>query len=190
MKLLIRFTALLLLSYTFACNHNPASPENRSEEFEYSRLFLDVFFIFRDQLPNDPYAFATPKELYASVNEPYTEYFTPEEAEVVLSFLNTKTLGLGITIESSDAGFTITRVIVNSPADVAGLMEGDTLIFVDGVSVSTLTLNALRDKLRGQIGDTKVLLIRRSSGEVQITVAIAEYFVPSVFQDSLDTDIA
>ncbi|MEE8151252.1 MAG: S41 family peptidase, partial [Nitrosomonadaceae bacterium] len=77
-----------------------------------------------------------------------------------------------------------------SPADVAGLMEGDTLIFVDGVSVSTLTLNALRDKLGGQIGDTKVLLIRRGSGEVQITVTIAEYFVPSVFQDSLDTDVA
>ena len=191
MKLLIRFTALLLLSYTFACSDNPTYPDQLDTlEFEYSRLFLDVYFIFRDQLPEDPFVFSTPKELYESVNEPYTEYFTPGEAEAFLSLLDTKTTGLGIAIDSSNAGYVITRVIVDSPADVAGLMEGDTLLFVDGTNVSELTFDALRNKLRGQIGETNVLLIRRGSGEVQITITIAEFFVPSVFRDSLDTEVA
>lgn len=190
MKFLHRMSAVFLLCLLFACGNGPTGPQNDDPELRFTSLFLEVFFIFQDQLPDDPLAFESPKALYASVNEPYTEYFAPNEAEAFLDLLDTKTQGFGIVVDSTAGGFSITRVISDSPAADAGLMVGDTLISVDGVSVSGITFDTLRDRLRGEIGDMKVLQIRRGTREIQITVTIGEFFVPSVFHDSLATDVA
>jgi carboxyl-terminal processing protease len=190
-KLVAIVPALLIVFNLLSCKENPTQPENlRDDEYEMSAWFLGIYYIFRDKLPQDLYSFPTPKELYASVDDPYTEYFNPEEAEVFLSFLDTKTVGFGISIDSTQTGYTITRVIAASPADNAGLMIDDTLQTVNGTNIVGSSREQLDPQLTGAIGDEKTLILKRGTEQLTITVTLDEFFAPSVYTDSLDTKVA
>ncbi len=175
-----------------AQDDNPSAPDaNRLDEnYLFSAQFLYAFFIFQDRLPENPFAFESPVELYASVNEPFTAYLPADDAQNFLNNLDTESAGFGVIVDSVEPGYVITRVFESSPADDAGLQEGDTLVQVDGVSLQAVPFARLARLLSGEIGEQKRVTIRRAGQTVTATVVIDEFLAPSVFADSLDSAIA
>jgi hypothetical protein len=78
----------------------------------------------------------------------------------------------GLWINRGDGGFRIEGVVERSPAAEAGLHEGDVIVEVDGVRASSMSLAALRDRLRDDAPGTLVRFTVRSGGRGARVVAL------------------
>jgi C-terminal peptidase prc len=187
----ISIVSLLILVLSFACseNDNPARPQV-SQEYEFAAEALDIFFLFRDRLPDNYYSFSSPEALYESVNENWTEYFGPHIAKQFALLLTTQTAGVGIRTDSTGAGYVIKDVIVNSPGAAAGLRKGDTLTKIDDISAVGLIWDILSAKLEGTIGSKVTLGIKRGTDTLSLIVTRGIFDAPTVFVDSVGSSIA
>lgn len=188
-KLCAGFVGIVLIMLSCSGDNSPTAANNDAyEEYLYSAQFLYAYFLYRERLPKNPFAFSSPDALYESVNEQFTAYVPPEEAQLFLDALSTKNAGLGVRIDSVMAGYVITEVIPNSPANDAGLLVGDTIVSVNGTPVEGITYPELTLILRGEVGEMRTIEVRRGLEQpVVISVVIDTFLVPSVFIDSLDS---
>jgi len=99
----------------------------------------------------------------------YTTYYTLDEAEEFLLNVEGTYHGIGITIEKSDAGVIITKVFDSTPAQKAGLKQGDIILSVDGLNLKEKSLEEVAALIRGPVG-TKVALGVIKAGSNTITV--------------------
>ncbi len=183
--------SIILMLLVASCNFRPTDRDLADQQYEFAAECLDAFFIFRDRLPPDIYAFSTPEELYESVHEPYTEYFNREYARMLMAQLSTTHEGgIGIRIDSVSNGYIIKDVFVNSPGESAGLHRLDTIIRVGDTPTTGLAWRSFTDLLQGDIGTDVVLRVKRGGNFMNITVTRGEFASPSVFTDSLDTLVA
>ncbi len=156
-------------------------------EFNYCWEALRLFFIYQERLPQDPYVYVTPAELYQSVNDPYTCYFNPVEAPYLLQALTTRVGGIGILLDTAGGRYYIKQVFLNSPGEHAGLRAADTLIRADTTNLTGLTRDQASEACSGTIGDTLRLDIKRLDSAITVTVILGEYLAPSVFVDTVDS---
>lgn len=170
-----------------------ASPVDllRGEEFNEAWRYLKWFFLFQNFLPQNPLEYTTPQNLYAGLQEPYTEYLSKEKADAFRAQLTTRiTAAMGIIIDSVAEGYVIKLVVPNSPAQEAGLRKGDVVTKVNDSSVVDVSFGQVRDWVRGSAGDSKRLTVLRNGEEMQITVTLGSFLYPSVYTDTADTHIA
>ena len=80
---------------------------------------------------------------------------------------------LGVRIEQKENGAEVLEVLSASPAEEAGLEEGDVILAVDGETATRE--NTLYDILTGyQPGDTATLTVERDGREIEVEVELAE----------------
>lgn len=127
--------------------------------------------------------------LVASYKDPYTFFVEPQKAEVDADGLAGKFGGIGAELSQDAAGnFVISRLYRDNPALKAGLQEGDILIAVDGKTLSGLDMNAVLALVRGDVGSSVKLTIRRDQIEKDYSIIRAEVLIPSAFWRLLDQD--
>jgi len=94
--------------------------------------------------------------LVTQLQDPYSELMSPKQ----LTAFNTNTAGryggIGMRIEEQPGkGVTIVAVFPNTPAEAAGIREGDVIVEIDTVSVRGWSTSRVADSLTGTPG-TKV----------------------------------
>ncbi len=93
--------------------------------------------------------------LVAQLQDPYSELFSPAQ----LSSFNRNTAGryggVGMQIEEQHGQTVVSKVFPNTPAEGAGVQEGDRILFVDTASTRGWKLNQVSGALLGTPG-TKV----------------------------------
>lgn len=99
--------------------------------------------------------------------DPYTVYFTPEEADKFLVGAEGKYTGIGVMITKEDKYVVVTKVFPASPAEKAGLSVGDKIVSVDGKSVIGVSTEEVSTLAMGEEG-TKVVLGIVKNGENQL----------------------
>ncbi|MBN1761363.1 MAG: PDZ domain-containing protein [Chitinispirillaceae bacterium] len=175
------------VSLLTSCDFRPLDHDRIDAWYEFAALCLDVFFIYRDQLPSDLYAYSSPQELYEAVDEPFTYFLTPSEAKDRLVDLSTQRGGIGIRRDSVANGYVIEKVYANTPGESAGLAVGDTILRAGDLSLAGLTFEESLDALQGAIGTEVVLRIKRGDDQFNIIVRRGVFMLPSVEVDSLDS---
>ena len=95
------------------------------------------------------------KGLVKELNDPYSELFTPKELAGFSQQTNGKYAGIGMQIEDQQGAITISKVFPHSPAEAAGVREGDKILYVDSLSTRGWTTQKVSDYLIGTPG-TKV----------------------------------
>ena len=93
--------------------------------------------------------------LVKELNDPYSELFTPKELATFSQRTNGKYAGIGMQIEDQQGAITISRVFPHTPAEAAGVREGDRIVFVDTLSTRGWKTQQVSDYLIGVPG-TKV----------------------------------
>lgn len=76
--------------------------------------------------------------------------------------------GVAVTLADLEGRVVIAAVAPGSEAERAGILEGDEIVSVDGVSSTSIP--ATRARLSGQLGADVILVIRRKSGDKSIRV--------------------
>ena len=121
----------------------------------------------------------------AAVNtlDPYSSFLTPGQLSEVYSQIEGNFVGLGIELKTIGQRLTIIRVIPNSPAEEAGIKDGDTIIAVDGQSVETMSTDKAANLLQGVEGSEVRLTLLRPNQETYLTTATRRRVdVPSIEQ--------
>lgn len=99
--------------------------------------------------------------LLRELGDPHTAFMTPKEYDDLRLQTQGEYGGLGIEIDVRDGWVTVISPLPNTPAERAGLMSGDRIIEVDGVSTEGWTTQDAVDALRGMKGEPVNLLVSR-----------------------------
>lgn len=88
---------------------------------------------------------------FQSLDE-YCEYYTAEEYELFRKNLDHIVYGIGVVIQQIDDYVTVMSVVPGSGAESEGVMPGDKISKVDGVSAKGLSVDKVQDMVVGELG--------------------------------------
>jgi len=114
-----------------------------------------------------------------SMNECHTYYLDPARAK---SFNQPQppVSGIGVQINKPavDAPIEVVRVYAGTPADRAGIKEGDKIVTVDGQDVTNLQTEEVANKVRGAEGTPVTIGVLRGLASYSYTMNRARFAVP------------
>ncbi|TSC92849.1 MAG: Uncharacterized protein CEN89_431 [Candidatus Berkelbacteria bacterium Licking1014_7] len=105
------------------------------------------------------------KGMVASLKDPFSVYFTPDEAKKFFADLNGEFEGIGAELAIRDEKLTVVSPLENSPAEKVGLKPKDIILSIDDVDASTISFDEAIAKIRGEKGSEVKLLIQRERQE-------------------------
>lgn len=105
-------------------------------------------------------------------DEGHTRFLTPEEASRQQTNISGKFFGIGAQVGVREGLPVIIAPIDGAPAEKAGIKAGDIIIEVDGEDVTTLSLNDVVDRIRGEKGVEVILTIFRPDSNESLEISI------------------
>jgi carboxyl-terminal processing protease len=105
--------------------------------------------------------------LVASYGDPYTIFLPPSDAEAFEEDISGNFSGVGMEVGVRDGYITVIAPLPDTPADKAGILTGDIVTRIDGVSTEGMSVDEAVDRIRGEKGTTVTLTIYRQ-GEDQM----------------------
>lgn len=110
----------------------------------------------------------------------YTVFMNKEEAEQFNKDLSGQISGIGCEIGVRADQPTVLRVLADSPAEKAGVKVGDVFVKVNGESVVGKDASTTAAKVRGDIGTSVKLELKRGEGTATYTITREQVSDPSV----------
>ena len=107
------------------------------------------------------------KSMDAAINgllqslDPYSAYMTPESFKGMQTETSGKFGGLGIEVGMESGVVKVISPIDNTPASKAGLKAGDYIVKIDGIQVQGKSLMDAVDLMRGLVGSSIEITVRR-----------------------------
>jgi carboxyl-terminal processing protease len=143
--------------------YNPSLDGDALPLSEFARVeqIIDNYYLHDYNMKDAQYAAL--KAMVASLEDPYSAYYTPEEYAALTQDLSGKYYGLGMGI-ATDEETGLTEVIYfldGSPAEVAGIQVGDFIVSVNGQDVTDMSLQEISALCIGANGESIRLGILR-----------------------------
>lgn len=129
------------------------------------------------------------KGLTDAAGDPYTVYFTDEEAKAFQSNLDGKFTGIGAELDKKDGALIIRSTLDDSPAKKAGLQSNDIIAKVNDQDASKWSIDEAVSNIRGDKGTTVKLTIVRGQEVKEVPIVRAEIVNPSVKAEMLADNI-
>ena len=107
---------------------------------------------------------ASLKGIVRSLDDPFSTYVTPKEAEEFNASLEGEFEGVGMNVEEDRRGLKVLNVFEKTPADRGGVRSGDFILAVNGRSIAGLSSEVATARIRGPAG-TSVELSVYTPGE-------------------------
>ena len=129
--------------------------------------------------------------MVSSLGDRWSYYVTAEDYDTLLEQQENAYVGIGITIiaDEEEVGFRIMAVQENGTAREAGLQVDDRIISADGQSMEGLTVEELRNIVRGKEGTSVHLVVVRDGQELEFDVKRAKILTDVVTCQLLDDGI-
>lgn len=160
---------------------NPSEPPAFKTLWEAYNVLVQHYV---DQSALDPtkLAYGATQGLVDAVGDTgHTRFLTPADVAASHQSLSGSITGIGARMSQVNADFVVQSVVPDSPAQKAGLLAGDIVAAVDGVSVSGKTLDDVVSSIRGKAGTTvKLDLTRKGAAPFTLSIVRAEISVPAV----------
>jgi carboxyl-terminal processing protease len=147
------------------------------EETDLS-LFWEVWatlqskYAEQEKLDGQKMVYGAIKGMVSSLEDPYTFFLTPKENQQSKDDIGGKYEGIGAQLGMKDNNIIIVAPLKNSPAEKAGLRNGDTILAVDEKSVKGWTLTEAVNNIRGEENTKVVLTIARKTEKEPIQIEI------------------
>lgn len=120
------------------------------------------------------------KGMVESFGDPYTFFVEPQTRELERDQLAGKFGGVGANIQQTPDGYLLIP-LAGQPAAEAGIQEGDLLLAVDDTPIdAAMSVDALLALIRGPVGTSVTLHVRRGDEELTFTMNRAEIQTPSI----------
>lgn len=144
----------------------------------------DVYSELRDQFDGEldvkKLIDGAKKGLVDASGDPYTVYFTKEEAEQYLNDLDGKFSGIGAELGKENGSLLIVATIDDSPARTSGLLAKDIIVKVNDQDTTGWSIDKAVSEIRGEKGTTVKLGIVRGQELKEFSIVRDEIISPSV----------
>ena len=123
--------------------------------------------------------------------DPYSAYMSPENFNSMQTETSGKFGGLGIEVGMESGVVKVISPIDNTPASKAGLKAGDYIVKVDGVQIQGKSLMEAVDLMRGLVGSSIEITVRRRNVKKALIFNITREIiqVQSVKSELIDNNI-
>lgn len=132
---------------------------------------IDSYYLYDDEIDRDGLIDGIYSGYAAALGDPYTEYYDEEETKALYESTSGEFTGIGATMSKSmdSDEITVSNVYEDSPADKAGMKEGDILVRVDGHEVSGQELETVVSWIKGEKGTDVTIIVIRDGEEAELT---------------------
>lgn len=153
--------------------------------------YLDRYYYKSSEITREDKENGIYKGLFESLEDVYSCYYTPKEYKMLAEQTQGVYYGIGAYVSQDvETGIcAISGVIKNSPAEAAGLMEGDLIYKVDGEDMSGLDIDEVVSHIRGEEGTEVALTLVRNGEEIEVKLKRGRVDTPTVESEMLDDGI-
>lgn len=152
------------------------------------------YYVIREMIDKDPLVENNPaeitddylKELIEGLDDPYAEYFTPEEFAAFKMTFEGDYVGIGILVGDTDEGLIVEAVYEDNPAFKAGMKAGDRILRVDGVVPADL--DDAVSRMKGKEGTDVTVTVDRGGKEIDLKMKRESIELDSVGYSVSDDD--
>jgi carboxyl-terminal processing protease len=132
-------------------------------DLSYFRIIMDyIKEIYNDGATDDQLIEGALKGIFGSMDQ-YTQFYTPEEAQQFFSDIGGEYGGIGISILKVGSYIQVEQVFIATPAEEAGIIPGDRIVSVNGMSVEKLTAEEVAVLIKGDAGTSVKLDIVKAN---------------------------
>lgn len=186
--------AMIIITVTGAggSTQRPSLLSNQVQK-KIGELVELVNYYFYEDADEEKMAVGLYSGLLASLDDRYTEYYTPQQYADLQIAATQNYYGIGAKLAQDKESMivTIDHVYEGSPAEDAGLLKGDIVVMVEDIESVSMELTDLVTHIRGEEGTTVHLQVLRE-GEpeyLELDVMRANIDLPTVEHQLLDGGI-
>ncbi len=179
--------------YTNRDNSTPAAVEQlvnqdagKVQNVDFSLFWkvwndLEAKYVDKSKLDTQKMVYGAIQGMVNSVGDPYTVFFPPTQAQQFAQEISGAFGGVGMEIDIKDNVLTVIAPLPDTPAAKAGILAGDKILKINGVSTAGLAADDAVSQIRGKIG-TKVTVTMEGSDNKprDITMTRETINVPTV----------
>jgi len=118
-------------------------------------------YVDRTTIDQEKMVYGAIEGMVASLGDPYTSFFTPDDSKMLEDDINGSFSGIGAEIGFRKGILTIISPLKNSPAERAKLQTGDKILKIGDLFTDDLSLEEAVRKIRGEKGMVVTLTIMR-----------------------------
>jgi carboxyl-terminal processing protease len=146
------------------------------ESFNHQNWWLTRDKTMKQQFPNEEAAYQAITKMIATLDEPFTRLLRPEQYRSLK--VNTagelSGVGLQIGVKADSKSIEVIAPIAGSPAAQAGILPHDTIVEIDAVPTSELTLDTAAVRMRGVTGTNVSLIIQTADNAPREVILIRQ----------------
>lgn len=116
--------------------------------------------------------------MVASLNDPYSHYYSASAYQKFLNQTNQRFHGIGVDVVQDPRGLRVIDVFPGAPAARAGLQHGDLIVSVDSHGLAGHSSTYAQQLIRGPAGTTVQLSVLRGRQTLSFKIVRAEVVVP------------
>lgn len=152
---------------------------------------LATKYVDESILKNEDMVYGAIKGMVSALDDPYTDFMTPQETVQFNESLEGTLEGIGAELTVKDKKLTIVSPLRKSPAERAGLLSGDIIYKIEGKPTDDMGVAEAITKIRGKKGTTVTLTIIRAKLEkpFDVTIVRDSIDIKSVTEEKLDNGI-
>ncbi|HNM76812.1 MAG TPA: S41 family peptidase [Tepidiformaceae bacterium] len=145
---------------------------------------LKTQYVDKSVLNEDTLRQAAIDGIIGALNDSHTEYLSPAELKAGALSLDSSYDGIGASVSDTSGAVTIVTPFRDSPAEKAGIRQGDIVLKVDGEATDGWTSQQAVERIRGQKGTDVTLEVKHTDGKVEtLTITRGEIPIESVFTE-------
>jgi len=110
--------------------------------------------------------------------DPHSAYITSDDFQYMQENLDGEFEGIGIEFAILDGYITVISPIPGTPSDRAGLVGGDKIVKIDGLSAYKITQEEVFKKLRGPKGSVVEVMIKRIGKDEPLQISLTRDKIP------------
>lgn len=161
------------------------------------QTFWDVWQLVKSAYVDQP---VSERDLYygsiagmvSGLGDPYSAYFTPEDARAFDEQLAGKFFGIGAQLDMKDGQIVVVAPLPGTPAERAGVMVGDAILAIDDIDTAGMSIDEAVSRIRGEKGTSVTLTLYQAGADAPRDVPITrdEITIDSVAYTLRDDGVA
>ncbi|MEO6713044.1 MAG: S41 family peptidase [Mycobacteriales bacterium] len=127
--------------------------------------------------------------MLASLGDKYASYYGEAQFADFQRALEGRYTGIGVWLARVGGQLQVTSVLPGSPAGNAGVLPGDEIVSLDGTPIADRSVSQVVTAMRGDVGTTLRIGVRRGANAQQVVVRRAAVQSNDVVVDHPDRDV-